>query len=85
MGVTEGTIRPAWAPEVTDGGAVQERGGGGRRPWWRVPLVVTAVVVPLYVLWAAVLATGGGDLAAQFAWAGFMARHPGSAYNLSQP
>ncbi|MFJ1745456.1 hypothetical protein ACIOJD_04335 [Streptomyces sp. NPDC088116] len=48
-----------------------------------MPLVVTAVVVPLYVLWAAVLATGGGDLAAQFAWAGFMARHPGSAYNLS--
>ncbi|MFF3685427.1 hypothetical protein [Streptomyces sp. NPDC002187] len=52
-------------------------------PRWRVPLVVTGVVVPLYVLWAAVLATGGGDLAAQLAWAGFMERHPGSAYNLS--
>ncbi|MFJ5221632.1 hypothetical protein [Streptomyces sp. NPDC088400] len=48
-----------------------------------MPLVATSVVVPLYALWAAVLATGGGDLAAQFAWAGFMARHPGSAYNLS--
>ncbi|MFI1398503.1 hypothetical protein [Streptomyces sp. NPDC020681] len=39
--------------------------------------------MPLYVLWAGLLATGGGDLAAQLAWAGFMERHPGSAYNLS--
>ncbi|MFF3324551.1 hypothetical protein [Streptomyces sp. NPDC002889] len=52
-------------------------------PWWRVPLVATAAVVPLYVLWAFWLATGGGDLAAQLAWAGFMQRNPGSAYNLS--
>ncbi|MFC9427423.1 hypothetical protein [Streptomyces sp. NPDC056987] len=54
-----------------------------RRPWWRVPLVATGAVVPLYAVWVVALATGGGDLAAQFAWAGFMARHPGSAYNLS--
>ncbi|MFC4888513.1 hypothetical protein [Streptomyces beijiangensis] len=51
--------------------------------WWRVPAVATAVALPLYVVWAAVLATGGGDLAAQLAWAGFTARHPGAAYNLS--
>ncbi|WP_260848686.1 glycosyltransferase family 87 protein [Streptomyces sp. SLBN-118] len=49
----------------------------------RVPVVAVAVVVPLYALWAFWLATGGGDLAAQFAWAGFMERHPASAYNLS--
>ncbi|MFJ1644349.1 hypothetical protein [Streptomyces sp. NPDC088258] len=48
-----------------------------------MPLLATCAVVPLYALWAVLLATGGGDLAAQFAWAGFMARHPGSAYNLS--
>lgn len=48
-----------------------------------MPLVAVAVVVPLYVVWALVLATGGGDLAAQLAWSGFTARHPGSAYNLS--
>ncbi|MGW4029992.1 hypothetical protein ACWEFL_11830 [Streptomyces sp. NPDC004838] len=48
-----------------------------------VPLVTTAVVVPLYVLWAGWLATGGGDLAAQLAWTGFTERHPSSAYNLS--
>ncbi|MEV6654219.1 hypothetical protein [Streptomyces sp. NPDC051219] len=51
--------------------------------FWRVPVIVTGLAVPLYVLWAAELATGGGDLAAQLAWAGFTARHPGSAYNLS--
>ncbi|MFD0022923.1 hypothetical protein [Streptomyces sp. NPDC058382] len=48
-----------------------------------MPLVAVGVVVPLYVVWAAVLATGGGDLAAQLAWSGFTARHPDSAYNLS--
>ncbi|WP_374195245.1 hypothetical protein [Streptomyces sp. ISL-1] len=52
-------------------------------PRWRVPLVAIAVVVPLYILWAGRLATGGGDLAAQLAWAGFLERHPASAYNLS--
>ncbi|MFI6642082.1 hypothetical protein [Streptomyces sp. NPDC050504] len=48
-----------------------------------MPVVAVAFVVPLYVVWAAVLSTGGGDLAAQTAWAGFMDRHPGSAVNLS--
>ncbi|WP_046500718.1 hypothetical protein [Streptomyces odonnellii] len=48
-----------------------------------MPVVATGAAVPFYVLWAALLATGGGDLAAQFAWAGFAARHPGSAYNLA--
>ncbi|MFI6287100.1 glycosyltransferase family 87 protein [Streptomyces sp. NPDC051018] len=50
---------------------------------WRVPLVATAAAVPLYVLWAGGLATGGGDLAAQLAWTGFTEQHPSSAYNLS--
>ncbi|MFE3597980.1 hypothetical protein ACFXP3_17230 [Streptomyces sp. NPDC059096] len=48
-----------------------------------MPLIATGALVPLYAVWIVVLATGGGDLAAQFAWAGFMSRHPGSAYNLS--
>ncbi|MFF1477613.1 hypothetical protein ACFVYD_08560 [Streptomyces sp. NPDC058301] len=48
-----------------------------------MPVVATLTVLPLYAVWALVLATGGGDLAAQLAWAGFAARHPGSAYNLS--
>ncbi|MBP0455659.1 MFS transporter [Kitasatospora sp. RG8] len=35
------------------------------------------------VLWARYLAGVGGDLSAQWAWADFAARNPGSAYNLS--
>ncbi|MET7780832.1 hypothetical protein ABZU94_06950 [Streptomyces mirabilis] len=59
-----------------------------RRPlhtFWhrhRLPLLVTLPVLPLYAVWWAFLATGGGDLAAQVAWAEFVARHGGSAYNL---
>ncbi|MFF2008042.1 hypothetical protein ACFVWY_03070 [Streptomyces sp. NPDC058195] len=48
-----------------------------------MPGIAVLVSLPLHLTWALVLATGGGDLAAQFAWAGFVARHPGSAYNLS--
>ncbi|WUS97850.1 hypothetical protein OHA46_14710 [Streptomyces sp. NBC_00708] len=73
-------------PGVRADAGVPEREPGRRPSWWRVhrvPLVSVAAVLPLYAVWAAVLATGGGDLAAQLAWAGFTARHPGSAYNLS--
>ena len=48
----------------------------------RIPLLATLPALPLYALWWAFLATGGGDLAAQYAWAGFTARHGDSAYNL---
>ncbi len=81
---------PAACGSGRPGSAAGHRGGPGNPAApvpsisaWRVPLAATAVAVPLYVLWAALLATGGGDLAAQLAWTGFMARHPGSAYNLS--
>ncbi|MEU5341418.1 hypothetical protein AB0H18_11380 [Streptomyces sp. NPDC020766] len=55
------------------------------RPVWRryrVPLLATLPTVPLYVVWWLFLATGGGDLAAQEAWAEFASRHGGSAYSL---
>ncbi|WP_241827147.1 hypothetical protein [Streptomyces graminilatus] len=48
----------------------------------RVALTVTACAVPLYFVWWAVFATGGGDLAAQVAWAEFARTYPDSAYNL---
>ncbi|MFD4570538.1 hypothetical protein ACFWOX_40110 [Streptomyces sp. NPDC058467] len=48
----------------------------------RLPLLATLPTLPLYAVWWAFLATGGGDLAAQDAWAGFVSRHGGSAYNL---
>ncbi|MEV5435137.1 hypothetical protein AB0K80_03740 [Streptomyces sp. NPDC052682] len=55
------------------------------RPWHerhRVPLTALLVALPLYFVWWAVFATGGGDLAAQVAWAEFARLYPDSAYNL---
>lgn len=37
----------------------------------------------LHLLWLWLLASGGGDLAAQDAWAEFVGEHPDSAYNLA--
>ncbi|ATL27420.1 DUF2029 domain-containing protein [Streptomyces formicae] len=48
----------------------------------RVPLLATVPTLPLYAVWAAFLATGGGDLAAQEAWARFASEHGAAAYNL---
>lgn len=47
--------------------------------------VVTAVVASglLHLLWWRFVATAGGDLAAQDAWAAFARSHPDSAYNLA--
>ncbi|MGC9501706.1 hypothetical protein [Streptomyces sp. WG7] len=52
----------------------------GRRH--RVALLATLPTIPLYAVWWAFLATGGGDLAAQEAWADFTSRHGGSPYGL---
>ncbi|NYD41170.1 MFS transporter [Nocardioides panaciterrulae] len=46
-------------------------------------LVTTLVAAALHVLWWALLATSGGDIAAQDAWAEFARAHPDSAYNLA--
>ncbi|GGR96068.1 hypothetical protein GCM10010252_38620 [Streptomyces aureoverticillatus] len=48
----------------------------------RIPVLATAPTLPLYALWAAFLATGGGDLAAQQAWARFADDHGSAAYSL---
>ncbi|MEV6505682.1 hypothetical protein AB0M61_06080 [Streptomyces sp. NPDC051642] len=48
----------------------------------RLPLLATLPTLPLYAVWWAFLATGGGDLAAQDAWADFASQHGRSAYNL---
>ncbi|WP_353942332.1 hypothetical protein ABII15_12220 [Streptomyces sp. HUAS MG91] len=49
----------------------------------RIQLIATGFSVPLYVVWSTLLATGGGDLAAQVAWTDFVAAHPGSAYDFA--
>lgn len=69
--------------DTADDAAASPPRGLWPRPEFRVPAVATLAFLPLYAVWALFLATGGGDLAAQLAWAGFAARHPGSAYNLS--
>jgi hypothetical protein len=52
--------------------------------WLRHPVVASALLAAaLQSLWAALLATNGGDMAAQYAWAQFAAAHPGSAYDLA--
>ncbi|WP_019982159.1 hypothetical protein [Streptomyces sp. Amel2xE9] len=50
---------------------------------YRVPLLATALALPLYVGWGVWLATGGGDLAAQVAWAEFVGAYPRAPYSLS--
>ncbi|MFC1420756.1 MFS transporter [Streptacidiphilus cavernicola] len=55
-------------------------------PWWRPGRPVLAAVLlaaVLQLVWACFLATNGGDMAAQYAWAQFAAAHPGSAYDLA--
>lgn len=51
-------------------------------PRWRICHVAVALVLPLYVGWGLWLATGGGDLAAQYSWAEFAVRHPEKPYGL---
>ncbi|MGQ5648516.1 hypothetical protein ACUJ8H_00395 [Streptomyces sp. EKR5.2] len=62
--------------------AVRHRPLRAFRDRHRVPLLATLPTLPLYAVWWFLLATGGGDLAAQEAWAQFAARNGGSAYGL---
>lgn len=69
------------APRPTD--AIRTRPARHRR-WLTHPVVAaTAIAGVLHLLWAFFLAQGGGDLAAQSAWAEFALRHPGSAYDFA--
>ncbi|MET7858485.1 MFS transporter [Streptomyces sp. NPDC005318] len=45
--------------------------------------VATVAAAVTHVLWFLFFANSGGDLAAQDAWAEFVGRHPGTAYNLA--
>ena len=50
---------------------------------WSPALVATGLAGVLHLLWWRLLATPGGDIAAQDAWAAFAKAHPGSAYDLA--
>ncbi|MFJ4177444.1 MFS transporter, partial [Streptomyces sp. NPDC089733] len=64
-----------------------ETGGSpaGIKNWCRrhPVLLTTAVAALTHLLWFFFFANSGGDLAAQDAWAEFVGRHPGTAYNLA--
>ncbi|WP_221352276.1 DMT family transporter [Streptomyces beigongshangae] len=54
------------------------------RRFVRHPAVLTtALAGVLHIIWFFTFANSGGDLAAQDAWAEFVGRNPGSAYNLA--
>ncbi|MFE6977801.1 MFS transporter [Streptomyces sp. NPDC057682] len=46
-------------------------------------LFTTAVAAVAHLIWFLFFANSGGDIAAQDAWAEFVGRHPGTAYNLA--
>ncbi|MGQ4342648.1 MFS transporter [[Kitasatospora] papulosa] len=46
-------------------------------------LLTAAVAAAVHLLWFFFFANSGGDIAAQDAWAEFVGRHPGTAYNLA--
>ncbi|WP_030927902.1 MFS transporter [Streptomyces sp. NRRL B-24720] len=45
--------------------------------------IATAAAAVTHILWFFLFANSGGDLAAQDAWAEFVGRYPGTAYNLA--
>ncbi|MER5367143.1 MFS transporter [Streptomyces sp. NPDC002722] len=85
-----GSTRTA-APAREDTGAADAsapRTGSSRRAraerLLRHPVTIaTAAAAVTHLLWVLFFANSGGDLAAQDAWAEFVGRHPGTAYNLA--
>ncbi|WP_436775558.1 hypothetical protein [Yinghuangia sp. YIM S09857] len=65
-----------------DGDPESAKPSGGSPSRWRICHVAVVLALPLYVGWGLLLATGGGDLAAQYSWAEFAVRHPGTPYGL---
>lgn len=60
---------------------------GERKRGWRVltqPVPAALLIaISLHLIWLLLVANGGGDLAAQDAWAQFARAHPGMAYDLA--
>ncbi|WP_244502305.1 MFS transporter [Streptomyces oceani] len=55
----------------------------GRGRWWFPIAAAMLFGSVLHLVWLWLIASGGGDLAAQDAWAEFVGQHPDSAYNLA--
>ncbi|MFI7239854.1 MFS transporter [Streptomyces cyaneofuscatus] len=83
-----GTPRPgtprSGAPEPSAESAAAEPPVTPARRLLRHPVTIaTAAAAVTHVLWFLFFANSGGDIAAQDAWAEFVGRHPGTAYNLA--
>ncbi|MFJ3589896.1 MFS transporter [Streptomyces sp. NBC_01259] len=78
---SEGRARGRGGETVPEGAG---RFDGFKRRCVRHPvLLTTAVAAVVHILWFFFFANSGGDIAAQDAWAEFVGRHPGTAYNLA--
>ncbi|WP_406251202.1 MFS transporter [Streptomyces cyaneofuscatus] len=81
-GAPEPSAEPA-APEAPGTGAGTVPGTQARRLLRHPVTIATAAAAVTHVLWFLFFANSGGDIAAQDAWAEFVGRHPGTAYNLA--
>ncbi len=82
------TATPAPAPRPADDAATRRRVRSRVRRLTatsvRHPVAASVLLATvLHLLWLWLFASGGGDLAAQDAWAEFVREHPDSAYNLA--
>ncbi|MEU8854481.1 MULTISPECIES: DUF2339 domain-containing protein [Streptomyces] len=85
------TVPPSSAESMAVRIPAQAAGGDGDGPdlslrsrLRRHPVLLTAAVAAaVHLLWFFFFANSGGDIAAQDAWAEFVGRHPGTAYNLA--
>jgi hypothetical protein len=71
-------------PSATATEAPGPPGQARTRQLLRHPVTIaTAAAAVTHILWFFLFANSGGDLAAQDAWAEFVGRYPGTAYNLA--
>ncbi|MFG3407850.1 MFS transporter [Streptomyces sp. NPDC048142] len=78
-----GSLGSPGPPELAEGPAHEPPPTAARRLLRHPVTIATAVAAVLHLLWFFFFANTGGDIAAQDAWAEFVGRHPGTAYNLA--
>ncbi|OXY87882.1 hypothetical protein BEH93_11410 [Streptomyces sp. 2R] len=83
-GTPESEARESTSPGPPARPAAPEPATPLARRLMRHPVTIaTAAAAVTHVLWFLFFANSGGDIAAQDAWAEFVGRHPGTAYNLA--
>ncbi|MFE4328020.1 MFS transporter [Streptomyces sp. NPDC056831] len=82
-GSSGNTRTAAPAPDAPEPRTAPSRRARAERLLRHPVTIATAAAAVTHVLWFFFFANSGGDLAAQDAWAEFVGRHPGTAYNLA--